>query len=119
MLNILSGWDLTKMKDDERIHLVVESMRRAYRDRSVHLGDPDFYDIPVEMLVNPYYADGLRATIRADKATPSHFLPGLMELREGNDTTHFSVIDVQGNLVATTQTVNTVFASKFVAEGTV
>ncbi len=118
MLNILSGWDLTNMKGDERIHLIVESMRRAYRDRSVHLGDPDFYDVPVEMLVNPYYADGLRATIRADKATPSSFLPGLMELKEGNDTTHFSVIDTQGNLVATTQTVNTVFASKFVAEGT-
>lgn len=118
MLNILSGWDLTNMKDDERIHLIVESMRRAYRDRSVHLGDPDFYDIPVKMLVNPYYADGLRATMRADKATPSSSLPGLMHLKEGNDTTHFSVIDTQGNLVATTQTVNTVFASKFVAEGT-
>lgn len=118
MLNILSGWDLTDMKEDERIHLIVESMRRAYRDRSVHLGDPDFYDVPVEMLVHPYYADGLRATIRADKVTPSDLLPGLMELREGNDTTHFSVIDTQGNLVATTQTVNTVFASKFVAEGT-
>ncbi|MCF6300885.1 MAG: gamma-glutamyltransferase, partial [Proteobacteria bacterium] len=118
MLNVLSGWDLTGMKDDERIHLIVESMRRAYRDRSVHLGDPDFYDVPVKMLVNPYYADGLRATIRADKATPSSFLPGLMELKEGNDTTHFSVIDTDGNLVATTQTVNTVFGSKFIAAGT-
>ena len=118
MLNILSGWDLTGMKRDERIHLIVESMRRAYRDRSVHLGDPDFYDVPVEMLVNPYYADGLRATIREDKALPSDYLPGLAELREGNDTTHFSIIDAEGNLVAVTQTVNTVFASKFVADGT-
>ncbi|MCB0273142.1 MAG: gamma-glutamyltransferase, partial [Bdellovibrionales bacterium] len=105
-------------KRDERIHLIVESMRRAYRDRSVHLGDPDFYDVPVEMLVNPYYADGLRATIREDKALPSDYLPGLAELREGNDTTHFSIIDAEGNLVAVTQTVNTVFASKFVADGT-
>lgn len=118
MLNILSGWDLTKMKDDERIHLVVEAMRRAYRDRSVHLGDPDFYDVPVKMLTNPYYADGLRAAIRSDKVTPSSYLPGLMEIKEGNDTTHFSIIDTDGNLVATTQTVNTVFASKFVAAGT-
>jgi gamma-glutamyltranspeptidase/glutathione hydrolase len=118
MLNILSGWDLTNMKTDERIHLIVESMRRAYRDRTVHLGDPDFYDIPIKMLVNSYYADGLRATIRADKATPSASLPGLMHLKEGNDTTHFSVIDTQGNLVATTQTVNTPFGSKFVAAGT-
>jgi len=118
MLNILSGWDLSTMKSDERIHLIVEAMRRAYRDRTVHLGDPDFYDIPVKMLVNPYYADGLRATIRADKATISSSLPGLMHIKEGNDTTHFSVIDTQGNLVATTQTVNTPFGSKFVAEGT-
>jgi len=118
MLNILSAWDLTKMKEDERIHLIVESMRRVYRDRSVHLGDPDFYDVPVEMLVSSYYADGLRAAIRADMAMPSKQLPGLAHLKEGNDTTHFSVIDTQGNLVATTQTVNTVFASKFVAAGT-
>ena len=118
MLNVLSGWDLATTKPDERIHLVVEAMRRAYRDRSVHLGDPDFYDIPTKMLVNPYYADGLRATIRADKATPSSSLPGLMHLKEGSDTTHFSVIDTQGNLVATTQTVNTPFGSKFVAAGT-
>jgi gamma-glutamyltranspeptidase/glutathione hydrolase len=118
MLNILSGWDLTEINSDERIHLVVEAMRRAYRDRTVHLGDPDFYDIPIKMLVNPYYADGLRATIRSDKATQSTSLPGLMHLKEGNDTTHFSVIDTQGNLVATTQTVNTPFGSKFVAAGT-
>jgi len=118
MLNVLSGWDLTTMKPDERIHLIVESMRRAYRDRTIHLGDPDFFDIPVDMLVNPYYADGLRANIRADKATPSSSLPGLMHIKEGNDTTHFSVIDTAGNLVATTQTVNTPFGSKFVAEGT-
>ena len=118
MLNVLSGWDLSTMKPDERIHLIVESMRRAYRDRSIHLGDPDFFDIPVDMLVNPYYADGLRANIRADKATPSSSLPGLMHFKEGNDTTHFSVIDTAGNLVATTQTVNTPFGSKFIAEGT-
>jgi len=118
MLNILSGWDLTTMKPDERIHLIVEAMRRAYRDRSVHLGDPSFYDIPVKMLVHPFYADGLRATIRADKATSSLSLPGLMHLKEGKDTTHFSVIDSHGNLVATTQTVNTPFGSKFVAAGT-
>lgn len=118
LLNILSGWDLTQMKTDERIHLVVESMRRVYRDRSVYLGDPDYFDVPVKRLVNPYYADGLRASIRADKAMPSDLLPGIAHLQEGTDTTHFSIIDTQGNLVATTQTVNTVFGSKFVAAGT-
>jgi len=118
MLNILSGWDLTQMKDDMRIHLVVESMRRAYRDRSMYLGDPDHYAVPVKRLIHPYYAAGLRAAIREDKAMPSSALPGLAHLHEGNNTTHFSVIDTHGNLVATTQTVNTVFGSKFVAAGT-
>ena len=118
MLNILSGWDLKDMKVDQRIHLTVEAMRRAYRDRSIFLGDSDFVDVPTQRLVNPYYADGLRASIRMDKAMPSSSLPGLGEIQEGNHTTHFSIIDTQGNMVATTQTVNTVFASKFVAAGT-
>jgi len=118
MLNILSGWDLADMKDDRRVHLVVEAMRRAYRDRSIHLGDPDYFDVPVSKLVHPFYADGIRASIREDKTMPSDQLPGLAHLQEGTDTTHFSIIDTQGNLVATTQTVNTVFGSKFVAAGT-
>ena len=118
MLNILSGWDLADMKTDQRTHLIVESMRRAYRDRSVHLGDPDHYDVPVKKLTHPYYADGLRASIREDKAMPSNLLPGIAHLQEGNNTTHFSIIDKEGNLAAVTQTVNTVFGSKFVAAGT-
>ncbi|MBL4659504.1 MAG: gamma-glutamyltransferase [Alcanivoracaceae bacterium] len=73
MLNILSSWDLTDMKDDQRIHLLVEAMRRVYRDRSVYLGDPDYFDVPVKKLTHPYYADGLRAAIREDKAMPSSF----------------------------------------------
>ncbi len=118
MLNILSGWDITEMKSDQRIHLVVEAMRRVYRDRSMYLGDPDFFDVPVARLTNQYYADGIRASIREDKTMPSTSLPGLAHLREGTDTTHFSIIDTEGNLVAVTQTVNTVFGSKFVAAGT-
>ena len=118
MLNILSGWDLKNMPKDKRIHLIVEAMRRAYRDRSIYLGDPDFVKIPTKMLINPYYADGLRASIRTDKATKSSDLPGLGQYQEGQHTTHFSIIDTEGNLVATTQTVNTVFGSKFVAKGT-
>lgn len=118
MLNILSGWDLTEMKSDQRIHLVVEAMRRAFRDRSLYLGDPDYFKVPVDRLTNQFYADGLRTSIRMDKALPSSYLPGLAHLQEGNNTTHFSIIDTKGNLVAVTQTVNTVFGSKFVAAGT-
>ena len=121
MLNILSAWDLTEMaKTDpaKRVHLTVEAMRRAYRDRSVYLGDPDFVDIPVKRLIHPYYADGLRASIRDDKAMPSDLLPGLKQVPQGNHTTHFSIIDTEGNLVSATLTVNTSLASGFVAKGT-
>ncbi len=121
MLNILSAWDLTEMaKTDpaKRVHLTVEAMRRAYRDRSVYLGDPDFVDIPVKRLVHPYYADGLRASIHDDKAMPSDLLPGLKQVPQGNHTTHFSIIDTEGNLVSATLTVNTSLASGFVAKGT-
>ena len=118
MLNILSAWNLDKIESSERKHLIVESMRRAFRDRSVYLGDPDFVDIPTKMLTHPFYAEGLRASISMKNAMPSKLLPGLHEITEGDNTTHFSIIDTEGNMVATTQTVNTVFGSKFVAEGT-
>lgn len=118
MLNILAPWDLANMDEPKRIHLVTEAMRRAYRDRSIYLGDPDFVDIPVQRLTHPYYADGLRAAIHPDKALPSAYLPGIGEFPKGEDTTHFSVIDTEGNLVAATLTVNTGLASGFVAEGT-
>jgi len=121
MLNVLSAWDLTEMaKTDpaKRVHLTVEAMRRAYRDRSVYLGDPDFVDIPVKRLIHPYYADGLRASIRDDKAMPSDLLPGLKQEPQGNHTTHFSIIDTDGNLVSATLTINTSLGSGFVAKGT-
>ena len=118
MLNILEPWDLTTMEEARRIHLVTEAMRRVYRDRSVYLGDPEYVDIPTQRLTHPYYAAGLRAAINPDKALPSKFLPGLGDLPKGEDTTHFSVIDTDGNLVAATLTVNTGLASGFIAEGT-
>jgi len=121
MLNVLSAWDLTEMaKTDpaKRVHLTVEAMRRAYRDRSVYLGDPDFVEIPVKRLIHPYYADGLRASIRDDKAMPSDLLPGLKQTPQGNHTTHFSIIDTDGNLVSATLTINTSLGSGFVAKGT-
>ncbi len=118
MLNILSAWDIHNMHGSERIHLVTEAMRRAYRDRSIYLGDPDFVKVPVAMLTHPYYAAGLRASLRPDKNTPSDSLPGIPELPKGTDTTHFSVLDTEGNMVAATLTVNTGLASGFIAEGT-
>jgi gamma-glutamyltranspeptidase/glutathione hydrolase len=101
-----------------RTHLIVEAMRRAYRDRAIYLGDPDFVDVPVEMLTSQYYADGLRASIRPDRATPSNLLAGNPALPEGTDTTHFSIIDADGNMVAATLTVNLPFGSAFMPPGT-
>lgn len=117
-LNILSGYDLEAMPAPERIHYVVEAWRRAYRDRNEFLGDPDFIDAPVERLIHPLYAAGLRIGISPDRATPSSSLPPVVAADEGTDTTHFSVIDREGNRVAATQTVNFRFGSGVVADGT-
>lgn len=118
MLNILSGYDLGKLDRVHKVHLVVEAMRRAYRDRAEYLGDPDFVKMPVAELTSPLYAAGLRASIHPDKATPSDMLPGYMAPPQGTHTSHFSIIDKDGNLVSATQTVNTSFGSTFVVPGT-
>lgn len=118
MLNILSGYDLGKLDKVHQTHLVVEAMRRAYRDRAEYLGDPDYVKMPVAELTSPLYAAGLRASIHPDKATPSDLLPGYMAPPESMHTSHFSIIDKDGNLVSATQTVNTSFGSNFVVPGT-
>lgn len=118
MLNILAPYPLQSMDRPQRIHLVVEAMRRAYRDRSLYLGDPDFVDVPVALLTDRRYAAGLRAGIRLDRATPSDMLPGFADSPGGTDTTHYSIIDEAGNLVAATQTVNLPYGAAFMAPGT-
>ncbi|MGD8591518.1 MAG: gamma-glutamyltransferase [Gammaproteobacteria bacterium] len=118
MLNILSGYPLNTLDKVQRTHLIVEAMRRAYRDRAIYLGDPDFVDIPSLKLLNTYYAAGLRAGIHPEKATPSDLLPGIEMTPQGKDTTHFSVIDKQGNRVAATLTINYPFGSGFMPPGT-
>ncbi len=118
MLNMLSGFDLGRLDRVHRVHTIVETMRRAYRDRAEYLGDPDFVSMPIAQLSSPLYAAGLRASIHPDKATPSDLLPGYMPPPESPHTTHFSIIDADGNLVSATQTVNTTFGSKFVVAGT-
>lgn len=118
MLNILEGYPLERLESSQRVHFIVEAMRRAYRDRTIYLGDPDFVEIPVEMLTSQAYADGLRASIHPEKATPSSLLPGRELEFEGTDTTHYSIIDAEGNMVAATKTVNLAFGSAFMAPGT-
>jgi gamma-glutamyltranspeptidase/glutathione hydrolase len=118
ILNILEPYEIEKLGKVQRTHLVVEAMRRAYRDRALYLGDPDFYPVPVGMLTDPMYAAGLRAGILFDKATPSSMIPGREKLPEGTDTSHFSLMDAEGNMVSATLTVNTPFGSKFMVPGT-
>ena len=118
MLNILEAWDLEQLDAAERTHLVTEAMRRAYRDRAQYMGDPDFVDMPLQRLVDPVYAAGLRASIRTDRATPSAALPGSVNTIEGTDTTHFSILDSEGNRVAATLSINYPFGSGLVVPGT-
>lgn len=118
ILNILSGFDLNSVDSASRKHLIVEAMRRAYRDRAIYLGDPDFVKIPEIKLTHPFYAEGLRATINPEMATPSELLPGISIPGKAQDTTHFSVIDKEGNRVSATLTVNYPFGSCFMVPGT-
>jgi len=118
ILNILDPYNVEHLGKVQRTHLIVEAMRRAYRDRALYLGDPDFFPVPVELLTDPNYAAGLRAGILFDKATPSSMIPGREKLPEGTDTSHFSIMDAEGNMVSATLTVNTPFGSKFMVPGT-
>jgi gamma-glutamyltranspeptidase/glutathione hydrolase len=98
-------------------HLTVEAMRRAYRDRAAWLGDPDFVRVPLTTLLSRTYARGLARSI-ARRATPSAELDAAAAGREGQHTTHFSVMDADGNAVAGTLSINLPFGSAFMAPGT-
>ena len=118
MLHILEAYDLARLDKAERTHLIIEAMRRAYRDRAQYLGDPDFVSVPLQRLLHPWYAAGLRASIRGDRATPSASLPATIKRAEGADTSHFSVLDRDGNRVAATLSINYPFGSGYVVPGT-
>jgi gamma-glutamyltranspeptidase / glutathione hydrolase len=116
-LNLLATFELEALEPEDRAHLVIEALRRAFRDRG-YLGDPDFVDMPLERLLHPAYAAGMRASVRLDRATPSGvFAPLHGDGQGGEHTTHFSVLDAQGNRVAVTQTLNGWYGSGFVVPG--
>ena len=117
-LNILSGFDLHRFDSATAKHLVIEAMRRAYRDRAIYLGDPDFVKMPLAQLSSPDYAAGQRSSIRTDKAMPSSMLPGIESEPVGMQTTHFSVLDADGNRVAATISINLFFGSGYMAPKT-
>lgn len=119
-LNILAGVDLSAMSPATRIHWITEAMRRAYADRARYLGDPDSVSMPLTRLLDPAYGAQLRQSIDPLLATPSVPLEANDPLKPSLDrhTTHFSVIDAEGNRVAATLSINTPFGSGFVAPGT-
>ncbi len=129
-LNILEGYNLSRWKDrsPDEMHLIVEAYRRAYMDRTDYLGDPDYVKIPVDQLTDKKYASAWRTSILAEQATPSKDLkrpvgfipppPTMDEVRyESTQTTHFSVVDAEGNAVAVTTTLNNNFGSAVTATG--
>ena len=119
MLNILSGYDISAMPRASSVHLQVEAMRRAYHDRAEYLGDPDYVDVPVERLISPAHAHEVAKTISLDQATDSAELKPVDTHEDASpDTTHFSIIDADGNRVAATLSINYPFGSCFVAAGT-
>ncbi len=120
MLNILEGYDLKKLGQDsaDSIHRLVEAMRRAYADRAKYLGDPDFVQVPVAALTSKAYAAELRKGINLERATKSEDVSaGKLPSPEGEQTTHFSIMDKAGNAVANTYTLNLAFGSGYTVGG--
>lgn len=121
MLNILEGYDLRALGagSAEALHLLIEAMKLAYADRSEFLGDPDFVKVPVQGLASKRYADALRKEIdRARARSAAEIRPGKPAAYESDHTTHFSVVDRDGNAVANTYTLNFFYGVGMVAEGT-
>lgn len=120
MLNVLENFDLAAMGRGSAatLHVLAETMRRAFADRSVHLGDPDFYDVPMDWLMSKAYAGQIAAEIPLDRALKSdEVAPGQLPVPESPDTTHFSVMDAEGNAVANTYTLNFSFGSGIMVGG--
>lgn len=124
ILNILSGYNLKQMGGDrstDQVHFITEAFRRAFMDRGDYLGDPDFAKMPLKEMANPAYAAAWRRTIDPVKASPSATLerpkgfmpeaPKAAPVAEPNQTTHFSVVDKDGNAVSMTYTLNFTFGS--------
>ena len=119
--NILERYDLGSMEwhGPEMIHLYAEAWRRAYADRNHYLADPDFVDMPLERMTSPAYAAERAATISMDAATPSTEVGPGMEPGpdEGENTTHFSIVDADGTAVSVTTTINSWYGSKVTVAG--
>jgi gamma-glutamyltranspeptidase/glutathione hydrolase len=119
MLNILEGYPDLATDEAHRLHLAIEAMKLAYADRAAFLGDPAQVRAPIAKLISKQYAAALRAGIDPQRARPSaEIKTGAAMQREGANTTHFSVMDRDGNAVATTVTLNLSYGVGLIADGT-
>ena len=121
VLAMLEGKDVSKMgvNSAEKLHYLAEAMRRAYADRAEYMGDADFAKVPVNQLIDKNYATSRAASILPDKTTPSAELkPGTVTFNEGTETTHYTVVDAEGNVVSNTYTINDLYGSGVTIKGT-
>jgi gamma-glutamyltranspeptidase/glutathione hydrolase len=121
-LNMLEKYDVRQMSwaSSEKYHVLTETLRRSFADRAEYMGDPDFADVPTAKLVDKNYAESRRATINLTKAsTSSEIRAGAIAAgKEPTETTHFTVVDTQGNVVSNTYTINDLYGSRVTAKGT-
>ncbi len=120
ILNILEGYDMKALgfHSASAVHYMTEAMRHSYMDRNTFLGDPAFVKNPLERLLSKEYAASIREKIAADKATPSVEVQPGMAPHEKPETTHYSIVDKDGNAVSTTYTINGRFGAVVIAPGT-
>ncbi|MCC8966130.1 gamma-glutamyltransferase [Bradyrhizobium sp. Pear76] len=120
ILNILEGFQMSDMKQGSAasLHVMIEAMKRAYADRARYLGDPAFVDAPTQLLIDKDYAARQRATIDLARATPWTDVRNAKQPHEGDNTTHYSVVDAAGNAVSNTYTLNFPYGVGLVADGT-
>ena len=120
ILNVLEGYDLKAMgfNSAASVHVMSEAMRHAFMDRNTFLGDPAFVKNPLDRLLSKSYAQAIRERILDDKATPSTEVQPGMAPHEKTETTHYSIVDREGNAVSTTYTINGRFGAVVIAPGT-
>lgn len=119
LLNMIEPYALSEwgFQSTKSIHLITEAERRAYADRAEHMGDSDFYEVPVNQLIEKEYATKRMTNFDPKKATPSSDISAGKVMEESEETTHFSIVDVAGNAVSVTTTLNSGYGSKVVVKG--
>lgn len=121
VLNMLEGYDVRGMglNSSAKFHVLAEAMRRSFADRAEYMGDPDFSDVPVNKLIDKKYAEIRRNSILPDRASSSQDIRfGKLEGSEGMETTHYTVVDKDGNVVTNTYTINDLYGSRVTIKGT-